>query len=143
MTRPKRTQSGFSLLEAIVAMVVMATAMLALYAWLSSSTLGLTRAQAQTRALADARTALALVETINAMLEPSGQRQLGDIEVSWQATPVAPRRTGLTRAGKPSLYEVALYDMEVTVRRDGTTDETFTLRRAGFEAVRALSETDK
>ena len=37
MTHPKRAQSGFSLLEAIVAMVVMATAMLALYAWLSSA----------------------------------------------------------------------------------------------------------
>ena len=72
-----RAQSGFSLLEAIVAMVVMATALLALYAWLSSSTLGLTRAQAQTRALADSRSALALVETINPMLEPSGQRRRG------------------------------------------------------------------
>jgi len=134
-----RAQSGFSLLEAIVAMVVMATALLALYAWLSSSTLGLTRAQAQTRALADSRSALALVETINPMLEPSGQRRLGDIEVSWTTTPVVPRRTGLTRAGQPSLYDVALYDMEVSVRRDGGTEETFSLRRAGYEAVRTLS----
>ena len=138
-----RAQSGFSLLEAIVAMVVMATALLALYAWLSSSTLGLTRAQAQTRALADSRSALALVETINPMLEPSGQRRLGDIEVSWTTTPVVPRRTGLTRAGQPSLYEVALYDMEVSVRRDGGTEETFALRRAGYEAVRTLSEIEE
>ena len=143
MCASRPPQAGFSLLEAIVAMVVMATALLALYAWLSSSTLGLTRAQAQTRALADSRSALALVETINPMLEPSGQRRLGDIEVSWTTTPVVPRRTGLTRAGQPSLYEVALYDMEVSVRRDGGTEETFALRRAGYEAVRTLSEIEE
>ena len=53
------------------------------------------------------------------------------------------RRTGLTRAGQPSLYEVALYDMEVSVRRDGGTEETFALRRAGYEAVRTLSEIEE
>ena len=56
---------------------------------------------------------------------------------------MVPRRTGLTRAGQPSLYEVALYDMEVSVRRDGGTEETFALRRAGYEAVRTLSEIEE
>lgn len=137
MNRPRR-QSGFSLLEAIVAMVVMATAMMALYAWLSSSTIALTRSQAQARALDDARSALALVETINPMQEPDGRRQLGQITVSWHATEVAPRRSGRTRAGMPSLFEVALYEMEVTVGRSGDPPRTFSFRRAGWEAVRAL-----
>lgn len=136
----RRLESGFSLLEAIVAMVVMATALLALYAWLSSSTLGLTRAQAQTRALQDARSALAMMETVNPMLEPSGQRRLGDIEVDWESTTAAARRSGRTRAGRPSLFDVALYEVQVTVRRDGSPEHTFALRRAGWEAVRSLGD---
>ncbi|MCR6686518.1 type II secretion system protein [Pseudoxanthomonas sp.] len=76
VTRPggPRAQRGFTLLEAIVAMVVMATALLALYSWLSTSTLGLRRAQAQAQALEDARTALSLVEDVNPMQDPQGQR---------------------------------------------------------------------
>lgn len=138
----RRVQSGFTLLEAIVAMVVMATALMALYAWLSSSTLAMTRAQAQNRALEDARSALALVETINPMLEPTGERQLGEIAVSWQSTPVAPRRTGRTRAGMPSLFDVTLYQMDVTVERAGEPAHGFSLRRAGWEAVRSLGNED-
>ena len=45
-----RHAQGFSLLEAIVALVVMASTLLVLYGWLSSSTMALTRVQAQSLA---------------------------------------------------------------------------------------------
>ena len=138
MCASRPPQAGFSLLEAIVAMVVMATALLALYSWLSASTLGVTRAQAQARALEDSRTALALMETINPLAEPSGRRQLGDIEVAWESTEVAPRRTGTTRSGRPSLFDVALYEVQVTVHRAGEPPHGFAVRRAGWEAVRTM-----
>lgn len=139
---PRYSQSGFTLLEAIVAMVIMAAALMALYAWLSSSTLAVTRAQAQTRALEDARSALALVETINPMREPDGKRELGEVTVSWHSTPVVPRRIGRTRAGMPSLFDVTLYQMEVTIERAGEPAHGFSLRRAGWEAVRSLGNED-
>src|SRR5690606_25023927 len=57
--RAGRMQGGFSLLEAIIAMVVMATGLLALYAWLGSNTIALQRVQANAASLEDARSALA------------------------------------------------------------------------------------
>lgn len=140
MTRGRHTQSGFSLLEAIVAMVVMSTAMLALYGWLSGSILGLSRAHDSARLLEDKRAAVALIETVNPMLEPRGQMEISGLQVRWSTTDVASRRSGRSRAGMPTLFDLGLYDMNVEVLRDGKPAGTFTLRRAGWEAVRALGE---
>ncbi len=135
-----RSQSGFSLLEAIVAMVVMATGLLALYAWLSTNTHSLVRVQEHARTLEDARSALALVETVNPMKEPTGERTLGDLVVSWTSRPVVDTRHG-TGGGTdttPTVFDLGLYEMEVRVQRDAREIKTFTVRRAGWEAVRAL-----
>ena len=138
----KTPQAGFSLLEAIVAMVIMATGLLALYAWLSTNTFALTRVQAQASALRDKRAALALIETVNPLLEPSGSRQLEDMQISWTATPIVQRQSGRTRAGMPGLFEVALFSLDVQVRRNRLAVEHFSVRRAGWEQVRQLGDED-
>lgn len=138
MTR--RSQAGFSLLEAIVAMVVMSTAMLALYGWLSTSILGLTRAQDHALGLQDSRTALAIVDTINPISEANGRRQVGDLDISWESAPIAPQRPARSRSGMPGLFEVALFQIDVEVSRDGRPIRNFSLRKAGWVQVRALGE---
>lgn len=135
------SQRGFSLLEAIIAMVVMSMAMLALYGWLSTSILGLTRAQDNASALQDARAALALVDAVNPMDEPEGRRELGGLEVSWRSDIVSPRRPGRSSSsGLPGLFEVALYRLDVEVRRDSRLVRTFSVRKAGWTQVRALGD---
>ena len=138
--RAHRTQVGFSLLEAIVAMVIMASSLLALYAWLSSNVFALTRVQAQALVLEDSRAALALIETINPMAEPSGRRTLAGLDVEWQSSEVAPSQPARTRIGMPSLFDVALYEIRVELRREGERAGGFTVRRAGWSAVRSLSD---
>lgn len=137
MNRHRRAaQGGFTLLEAIVAMVIMATALLALYSWLSTSTMALNRAQAQARAIEDARTALALVGDVNPMLEPDGERVAEPLAVRWRSRPLTGRRPGLSRIGLPTQFDFILYEMDVEVLRDGRLVRRFDLRRAGWEVAR-------
>lgn len=133
---------GFSLLEAIVAMVVMATCLLALYGWLSSNTIALQRVQAQTYILQDARTALALVSTVNPMSEPRGERELGSLSVRWTSEPVVDRRMGMSRAAMATPFDFTLYTLQVEVLRDGRPVREFSVRKAGWEATRAPSLED-
>lgn len=139
----RRGQAGFTLLEAIVALVVMATTLITLYGWLGSSTIALTRARANADALQDARSALALVETINPMRQPSGERALDPLTVRWDAKPITDRRNGLSQAGLPTPFDFILYDVKVEVLRDKRPVREFQVRRVGWEIARSNINPDE
>ena len=133
----RHSQSGFSLLEAIVALTVFSICAMALYAWMSVNQTTLIRVQARDAALRDGRAALAMLELVNPMAEPSGSRELpGGLQVSWESDVVVPRAPGTSPAGGVLVFDVALYDMKVSAQREGPETATFTVRRAGWETVR-------
>lgn len=134
----RQGQRGFSLLEAIVALTIMATCLLALYAWLSTSTFSLGRARDSALALQDARAAQAIAETINPMVTPVGSREVAPLEIRWSSRPITERRTGMSRAGTATQFDFRLYEVDVEVRRNGTLVRDFTLRKAGWEAARPI-----
>jgi len=138
MTASRIHQQGFSLLEAIVALTIMSTCLLALYAWLSTSTLSLNRASAHALALQDARTAKAVVDTINPLMTPEGTRELPPLLIRWNATPVSERRYGMTVSGGANQFDFMLYELAVEVLRDGHPVYTFTTRKTGWENARPI-----
>jgi len=142
MTASRAGEQGFSLLEAILALTIMSTCLLALYAWLSTSTLSLNRANAHALALQDARAAKALVDTINPMTTPEGVRELPPLHIRWNATPVSERRFGMTVSGTANQFDFMLYEIEVEVLRDEQLVHTFTTRKTGWEIARPISLDD-
>ncbi len=126
--------AGFTLLEAIVAMVLIATAAMALFAWINNSFANMARIQtANARALAETN-ALQFVQTINPMKAPSGSTTLGNLKVEWNARPVSDRRSNLGEAGDPGVFVVALYEIEVAVEQlPDVPRDTFLIRQLGFE----------
>lgn len=138
MNAVPRKHGGFSLLEAIVAMTVFAMAATALYAWQAQSVRTLQRVDEHRHFVAATEAALPLVEGINPMREPTGERQLADLRVRWHSAPLEPVRKGRTRIGQPSLFEVGLYRVDVVVERNGREVAQFNLRRAGYRQVRQI-----
>ena len=141
--RHRRAQHGFSLLEAIVALTIMATCLLALYAWLSTSTFALNRVSANARAVQDARAAVAVMETVNPMTEPEGKRDLPPLEIRWRAQPLTERRAGMSQAGGATPVDFRLYQLDVEVLRNGQTVRDFSLRKTGWEIARPRSSDDE
>lgn len=135
-------QRGFSLLEAIVALTIMATSLLALYAWLSTSTVALNRVQANALSMQDARSAMAVIETINPMLEPSGDRQLPPLELRWKSQPLTQRRAGMSRAGTQTQFDFQIYELDVEILRSQKVVREFNVRKTGWEAARPISVDD-
>jgi len=136
-------QGGFSLLEAIVAMVIMATGLLTLYSWLSSSTLALNRARAQAQTVDDTRSALALLANVNPMQDPSGEIVAPPLTVRWQSRALVPRRPDVSPAGFPGQFDLSLHELEVEVVREGAPPRSFSVRKAGWELVRPLGPGDE
>lgn len=135
--RPDRRRArGFTLLEAIVALAILAAAGMALFAAMSQSLQMVRRAQQAREADAALRNALAWTETINPMESPRGEQALGEWVLRWRSDPVEPPRAGATGFLQPGLYQVGLYRMHLELWRGGALQREVELRRAGYRQVR-------
>lgn len=131
----RRRQAGFSLLEAIVALAIVASAGMALFAALSGALDMVGRAERAAAQDSALNNALAWMETVNPMLEPEGRVDLGEFELVWNAEPIEPARDAVTWLMTPGLYQVGLYRVELSLSRDGET-LAYAYRRIGYRQVR-------
>jgi len=139
----KANEAGFSLLEAIVALTVFSVCAMALYGWLAVNQSALVRVQASDAAVRDGRSALAALESVNPMAEPEGERLLpGDLEVRWTSIEIVERQPGSGPGGTQLIFDLALYEIDVQVLREGREVRRFAVRRAGWETVRTLVDED-
>ena len=137
-----RYQHGFSLLEAIVAMVVFSMAAAALYGWQATNLQSMQRADAHAQHNALVRSALGVLAQVNPMQDPSGSRPLGqfsrgELSVAWKATAVQPVKPGVTAVGAPGIFDLGLYQMDVQVLDDKRAVTTFQVRQVGYKQVRS------
>lgn len=137
--RGRASARGFSLLEAIVALVVLASAGMALFSWLNSSTGALRRVEDANARSAATVNAVEFMQSVNPMLRPEGRMELGDYNIRWQATPLTTVVDGTDYPRGLSQYQLALYDTLVKATR-GPRDEywfEFKLKLVGYKKVRA------
>lgn len=133
-----RNAAGFTLLEAIVAMVVFSLGAFALYGWLSTNIITLNRIGSLQEQEVAFASALDLVRRSNPMKAPAGQRTIGDMTVTWTSKPVEDPRPGVGQSGTPGLYQVGLYTVYVRVTRNGHPIGNFYVRQTGWAQVRKM-----
>ena len=84
----RRKVVGFTLLEAIVALVIFTMGALALYGWLSTNVITLNRIRDRQQVEETLHSALDLIRRSIPMQVPTGKREVGDLEVSWTSAPL-------------------------------------------------------
>lgn len=135
--RRERHQHGFSLLEAIVALVLISSMGGALFAWINTELQALERTQVANARAEAMGNAVEFMEGVNPMLVSQGEATLAGLKLKWQATPTTPVRDGVSYPKGISLYQLALYDTLVHVSRaDGDEWFEFTLQQVGYKRVR-------
>ncbi len=108
-------QSGFSAMEALVAVAIVAVAMVPLASLQGQVSRDAARQQAEQARLASERSALVLLRAVNPMQEPSGIRELGGgLVLHWTARPIS--EAAPTNAGG---FDVALYRIEAQIQDSG------------------------
>lgn len=135
-SRSARKERGFTLLEAIVAMVLISTVALAAYAWINGNLLALNRIH-EVNARSEATVnVLEYMRVVNPMLTPDGMAELGDYRIEWEARPVT------SVVDKPtSYYLFALYRTRVSVAQSsGQPWFELNLAMVGYRKVRSPEE---
>ena len=134
-------QRGFSLLEAVVAMVLISGAGYALFGWINSSIMTLNSVREANARAEATQNVLDYMNRVNPMLTPQGSVSLGQYMVRWQSKPVTLVQDGI------SLFQLALYDTMVTVEIRQPVQQgaqfpqpwlEFHVRQVGYKKVREL-----
>lgn len=128
--------AGFTLLEAIVALVVFSMGALALYGWLSTNMITLERIRDRQDVETAMQSALDMIRRTNPMEVPGGRRQAGNLTVTWTSEPLAPPRPNVDQSGSPGIFAIGLYEATVRVLRDGRELQVFRVRQVGWKQVR-------
>lgn len=132
--------AGFSLLEAVVAMVLISSTALALFSWINTnlSTLRrVTEINAQTEAT---RNALEFMGAVNPMITPRGAQKLGDLGISWSAELVTPVKDGTDYPAGRGLWQFAIYSVNIKIESTSTGSQfDIQTRQIGYKRVRSLS----
>ena len=131
--KPTRTQTGVALLEAIIALTLLAAGGLALFDWISAN---LQRASSlQQRAQAQPLQALALAwaDTLNPATQPEGRQEIAPgVTVQWHSQQTSPRQMAAPLPGGISTpFELALFTLDVTVQAPPQPPLHWQLQRLG------------
>ena len=132
-------QQGFSLLEAIVALTVLATSGVAVFSWFSVTYDGLIRlqeVQARHQLMDDLH---AYFSTLNVRSESKQQMRLNGYDVLWQAKLVEPKRVGRGLAGGVSNFDLGLYSVSISISQDHHLIGEYETRLVGYQKVRNIS----
>lgn len=134
-----RKQLGFTLIEAIVALVLIGTMGMALFGWINTNIITLHRIQEVNAENAATINAVEFMGSINPMISPEGQTDLGPYRLSWKAEAATEPRDGASYPFGIGLYQLCLYQTRITVQKpDGKFWFAFTLQQVGYKKVRAI-----
>ena len=129
-------ERGFTLLEAMVALALIAGAGMALFAWINTSLQSLTRVQ-EVNARAEATVnVLEYMARVNPLIAPEGVADLGVYRFAWKATPITALQDGANYPRGVSLYRLALFETRVSITKAAGSWFDISLRQVGYKKVR-------
>lgn len=128
---------GFTLIEALVALVILGGAGMTLFSWINASIVSVQRVeQANERSDAVANT-IEYMQAVNPMRDPAGRADLGHYAIEWTAVALAPAVDGAAYPQGLSLFQLGLYETRVrATRADDPAWFELELTLVGYRKVR-------
>jgi len=132
----RRTQGGFGLMEAIVALTLLAAAALPTALGLSAALTAARRTEAAMLELEMQTNALSALRAINPMALPEGMLDLGPYRMVWRAVGIDQPLPAVTPLGESGVWLVQAFDVAVSVEDDRGVRAKLTARQLGFGPAR-------
>jgi len=133
---PAFFQSGFSLLEAVVAISIMAGFGMAIFGWINTNLLTINKIEQRAHKDRLIRSSSAYMQDIDIFTQPNGRKQLAQYYISWRSTLAEPIVDGHDTSGDLSEFQLGLYDTHVELHLNDEKIVFFDVRLVGYKKVR-------
>jgi general secretion pathway protein I len=132
-----RRNLGFTLIEAIVALVLIGGAGMALFSWINSSIISLRRVEDSNARNEAASNVIEYMQAVNPMLTPEGKADFGSYQIQWKSDPLIDKVDNVSNPQGVGLYELGLYKTSIAaVKPDDPNWFDLKLTLVGFKKVR-------
>ena len=125
---------GFSLVEAVVALVILSGAAVAVLGWADNAFRQSERIQDRDEINLAAANFLAELDTMSLSTANRGRFDYGEYSVLWSSKIIDSSR-GILTNGVPSKWIVALFHVDIEVTRDSEKLAAFTTRKATYRSA--------
>jgi len=126
-------QKGFTLIEAIVALVLISLTGMAIFQWLNQSMANLRVLEREQSTTLTVQNALAYIKTINPMENPTGKAQVGNMQLEWESDLLEEPTKGMTQKGSITQYTFGLYQLDITLTQTNQPKFQFSVRQVGYK----------
>ena len=135
----KSKQKGFSLIEAVVAMVILASSGIAIASWFSLNMQNILRLEERQKSYIVLDNLYEYFSSIRLKGEVRDQTLKFDgHDVAWSARLIEPIQVGRGISGSVSNFDLGLYEIRFSVSFEGVELGEYQTRRVGFDRVRGF-----
>ena len=126
------SEDGFSVLEAIVAIAILAAAFLPLLALQGQFVQSVRAVERADIRITARQNAVAYLKNLTMTRFPSGEADLGDVRMQWVAVPVEPTQSTWVGELEEGRYNVTLYRLTVTLNDGKEYQDQFEFKSLGW-----------
>jgi len=134
ISRPR--SRGFTLIEAMVALVVFSMAAIGIYGWINSNLITLGRLSEIAATEQVLNSSMERLKLVDLSTETSGRFNVNGYWVEWSAELLEPWRNGTTAVGIVGLYDLGLFQVSLNYIKDGKRVGGHEYRRVAYKQVR-------
>jgi general secretion pathway protein I len=127
---------GFTLLEAIVALVIFSMAAIGIYGWINTNLITLNRLAEVAVTEQVLNSSVERLKLVDMSKETSGRFEVNGYWVDWKAEPIEPWKNGVTAGGAIGLYDLALLNVSLVFSKDDRSVGGYQYRHTAYKMVR-------
>lgn len=137
ISRPR--SRGFTLIEAMVALVVFSMAAMGIYGWINGNLVRLNRIAEVTMAEQVVNASVERLKLINLDHEISGSFKVNSCIVDWKADLVEPWKNGVSTTGALGDHDVGLFDITLDITYPSGNSGSYRYRRTTYKQMRDIT----
>lgn len=130
------SERGFTLIEAIVALVIFSMAAMGIYSWINTNLISLNRVAVVAESEFVVNSAMERLKLVDLRNESEGAFDVAGYLVQWRAELVEPWKQGLSPRGTLSLYDLGLYQVTLELNKNGQPVTTYNYRQTAWYQAR-------